>query len=212
MHTPSTPPAPRLRRRWLVAAIAFVATLAIVAVGVRVGWAGATTFHGTPYPDAEPAPEFALTDHRGEQVALQDFRGEAVLLFFGFTHCPDVCPLTLYRLNEALEALGRRGRDARIVLLTVDPERDTPEVLDAYVRQFGPRVTGLTGDPARLEALRREYGVYAEMHAAHADHPPMMTHTDAVFGIDRQGRLRVLLHADGPEEELRSDIRLLLGL
>jgi protein SCO1 len=199
--------------RWHLFATAFAAaTLLAVFVGLQAGRTGAHAFHGTPYPEAEPAPDFALTDHHGNPVRLADFREETVLLFFGFTHCPDVCPLTLMRLGEVLEGLGRRAERARILLVTVDPERDTPEVLDAYVRRFGPRVTGLTGDPATLEAMRRAYGVYAQMHPGHGDGEPMVMHTDAVFGIDRSGQLRVLLHADGPEEELRADIRTLLAL
>jgi protein SCO1 len=100
----------------------------------------------------------------------------------------------------------------RILLVTVDPERDTPDVLAPFVRQFGPHVTGLTGDVDALAALRRELGVYAAMHAPHQRGDAMIMHTDAVFGIDRRGLLRVLIHADGPEAELRGDIRRLTRL
>jgi protein SCO1 len=212
--TDSPPPrTPRSRSgvRWALFGVLFgAATLGAVFAGLYSTLGGiGHAFHGTPYPEHEPAPTFTLTDHRGEQVSLDDFEGEAVLLFFGFTHCPDVCPLTLSRLSGVLAELGRRGEGARILLITVDPERDTPSVLARYVERFGPHVTGLTGEAAALEALRRQYGVYAEVHA-HGDAPPMVVHTDAVFGIDRRGRLRVLLHPDGPLDQLRADLRTLL--
>jgi protein SCO1 len=181
----------------------------ITLLAVRAG--GTPAFHGTPYPEPEPAPNFTLLAHPEGEVSLSDFRGRAVLLFFGFTRCPDVCPMTLQRLRSVTEGLGRRGENVHILLVTVDPERDSPEALDEYVRQFGPNVTGLTGDPDELEALRRTYGVYAAMQAHHPERDPMIMHTDAVFGIDRQGRLRVLLDASGSEDELRADIRTLLG-
>jgi protein SCO1 len=215
MSGSTSSPAPRrpVRVRWPIFAAVFAVTCAVtVLAGLRPGSDGAHAFHGTAYPEPEAAPAFALTDHQGRQVGLEDFRGGPVLLFFGFTHCPDVCPLTLTRLSRAVDALGQRAEDTRILLVTVDPERDTPEVLAEYVRQFGPKVTGLTGDAEILERMRREYGVYAAMHAGHDAGEPMVMHTDAVFGIDRKGRLRVLLHADGPEVQLEEDIRTLTGL
>lgn len=209
---------PSATRSWLTLRTALggvalsAAVLVAVLASLHPGLLGPSlAFHGTLYEDPEPAPAFSLTDHRGETAGLEDFRGRATLLFFGFTHCPDVCPLTLQRLTRAADALGRRGNDVAIVLITVDPERDTPAMLAEYVERFGPRVTGLTGDPATLERLRSEYGVYAAPQPGHGDHP-MMVHTPAVFGIDRAGRLRVLLHADGPEEALQSDLRGLLAL
>jgi protein SCO1/2 len=173
-------------------------------------------FHGTAYDPPAPAPAFSLTDHTGQPVALGDYRGAPVLLFFGFTSCPDVCPLTLSKLGRVTSSLGQDSADVRIVLVTVDPARDTPETLARYVRRFGPRVTGLTGDADTLRQLRAAYGVYAGPPAADATHTGMahseMAHTDAVYGIDRQGQIRVLMHPDAPEEQIREDVRTLLAL
>lgn len=167
------------------------------------GQFGEPRFHGTAYPDAPPAVGFNLTDHTGQPRRLADHRGQPVLLFFGFTHCPDVCPLTLVRLGRVLQSMGSRGNDVRVLLVTVDPERDTPAVLANYVRQFGPQVTGLTGEAEVLRQIRAQYGAYAEHGGGeHAD----MMHTNAVYGIDRAGRLRVLIAPDGPEEQMRDDI------
>ena len=171
---------------------------------------GPPRFHGTTLDDAPPAPDFNLTDHTGKAASLADYRGEPVLLFFGFTHCPDVCPLTLDRLARTLEELGPRARDVRVLLVSVDPARDTPPVLAQYVRGFGERVAGLTGTPEALQQVRSAYNAHAEP-TVHDGHPGMM-HTDAVYGIDREGRLRVLMAPDAPEEQFRDDLRTLLRL
>jgi protein SCO1 len=164
-------------------------------------------FHGTAYEPPEPAPAFSLVDHRGQPNSLADHRGSTVLLFFGFTACPDICPLTLHRLERALDGLSNAER-ARILLVTVDPERDTPELLDRYLEAFPGPITGLTGAPDELERIRAAYGVYA---GAGAD-PGTLVHSTSVFGIDRRGNLRVLLRGDMPEEQLREDLRTLLTL
>src|SRR5215211_5417131 len=90
-------------------------------------------FHGTTYDEVTPAPPFELVDHTGRRVTLDDYRGKAVLLFFGFTHCPDVCPLTLAKLARVTDGLGRRADDVQVLLATVDPARDTPAALAEYV-------------------------------------------------------------------------------
>jgi protein SCO1 len=214
----------RPRIRWALFASAFALTALVMTFVTRPG--GAASFHGTEYPGDDPAPEFSLVDHHGEPRSLADHRGETVLLFFGFARCPDVCPLTLERLRRALDEMGSAADRARVLLVTVDPEHDTPAVLAEYAAQFGERVTALTGEPEELAAMRRAYGVYAEsvpssaVHGAHAHahapptgtDAPMVMHTDAIFGIDRAGRIRVLLHPDGPEDEFRADLRTLLAL
>jgi protein SCO1 len=185
--------------------------MAILAVGwgMKHRLEARPAFFGTAYPDPEPAPAFELVNHEGEPETLADHRGDVVLLFFGFTHCPDVCPLTLARLADLRERMGRRGEQVKILLLTVDPERDSPAVLADYVARFGPAVTGLTGDPDRLESIRKAYGVFAAPHRGHDGHT-MLAHTDAVFGIDRGGRLRVLIRPDAPDEEILADVRRLI--
>jgi protein SCO1 len=203
----------------------------------------ATRFHGTPYFDEEPAPDVELVDHTGSPFRLSDLRGEATLLFFGFTHCPDICPLTLDKLARARERLGRTASDLRIVLVTVDPERDDPATLARYVRHFGDGVIGTTGDAGALDRLYREYGVWVHApeqgealaghggHGAHdhggehADHAAaaegrtpegeaaraMLTHSSPVYGLDRQGRLRVIIPLEANEDEALHDMRALLA-
>ena len=109
--------------------------------------------------------------------------------------------------------MGSRGDDVRVLLVSVDPERDTPAVLADYVKRFGPQVTGLTGDAEVLRRMRAQYGAYAEHGGGHGagEHADVM-HTNAVYGIDRAGKLRVLIAPDGPEEQMRDDIRTLARL
>lgn len=189
-------------------------------------------FIGTPYPDTPLAEDFVLTDHTGATVHLSDYRGRAVLLFFGYTHCPDVCPLTLAKLTRLLAEEGIGPEDAAIVLVTVDPENDTPEQLAGYVSGFAPYTTGLTGDEATLRRILADYGVYAaaagdgptaaagahaahaerEEHSAHAPGVTILAHTTQVFGIDRAGHLRVLIHPDQRDEFVAPDLRALASI
>lgn len=181
------------------------------------------TFHGTEWQPSQTAADFRLVDHTGRAVSLGDFRGRAVLLFFGYASCPDVCPLTLARLDRVLSGMGRAAEDVEVLLVSVDPQRDTPEALSRYVARFEPWVTGLTGDAPTLAAVRKSYYAYAEpatpasvpgaqSHAGHA--PPaaaaLLSHTPQVFGIDRRGEIRVLLPMQLGEEEIEDDIRALL--
>jgi protein SCO1/2 len=166
-------------------------------------------FHATTYEPVALAPGFTLTDHTGTPLTLAELRGQTVLLFFGYTHCPDVCPLTLTRLRGALDAAGAEPGDARVLMVTVDPARDTPQVLTRYVAAFGSEVTGLTGTGEDLDLIYRQYGVHTA--ADHSD-PAMVTHTSAVFGIDRKGRLRVLLRPDAEQGEFEADVKTLLKL
>lgn len=168
-------------------------------------------FHGTRYPDAPPAPTFALIDHEGNAASIDDFRGRPVLLFFGFTSCPDVCPLTLSRLSKLIENGGAQTEDVEVLLVTVDPAADTPERLAEYVASFGDSVTGLTGSAEELTRVFAEYGVYAESRPGHTGEPTIV-HTPVVFGIDRGGRIQVLIHPDQREEIVREDILTLARL
>ncbi|HEX2204913.1 MAG TPA: SCO family protein [Longimicrobium sp.] len=198
----------------------------IVASAVAYGaWSAnpGPRFHGTTYEEVAPAPDFRLVDHDGRPVTLASYRGHPVLLFFGFTHCPDVCPTTMSRLGRVIGDLGGRAEDVRVLLVTIDPARDTPAVMKEYVRRFGPFATGLTGDSAAVAAAMAGYGAYvmpppptegpAAAHGAHAPRRPgAMPHTSVVYGIDREGRLRVVISDAATEEQTRDDVRALARL
>lgn len=167
-------------------------------------------FDGTAYDPPMPAPDFALTEHTGRTIRLADLRGRPALLFFGYTHCPDVCPLTLARLRRTLDGLGTGPDEIRILLVTVDPARDTPEVLARYVERFGPGVSGVTGSPDALAALARGFGVHSQAGPEGSAHA--MMHTSAVFGLDSAGEIRVLIHATDPDADVEGDLGELLRL
>ncbi len=173
---------------------------------------GAPTFHGTAWDPPQLAEDFQLVDHTGREVRLSDFRGRTVLLFFGFVNCPDVCPLTLNRLSIVLDDLKVDPERVSVLLVTVDPERDTPEALASYVAGFGPHVIGLTGSEEALARVRASF--YAHASAGHADHEGnrMMTHTTQVFGIDRSGQIRVLISPEFDLDGVRADVRTLMRL
>jgi protein SCO1 len=210
------------RSPWPVAA---AMCAVVVAAAVLTARSTPPRFHGTVYTEVLPAAPFALVDHDGRAVTLESYRGSPVLLFFGFTHCPDVCPLTLARLSQAVERAGRPARDARILLVTVDPARDTPPVLKAYAARFGAQVVGLTGDSLALEQARKGYGAYvmdapAPAHADHAGHDghappsasPRTIHSSVVYGIDRRGDLQVVISETAPVEQMAADVRTLSRL
>jgi protein SCO1 len=197
--------------------VLLVVALLLVAVGGLAVYLESrpVVFHGTTYDPPMAAPHFILLDHNFNRVRLSDFRGHPVLLFFGYTNCPDVCPLTLSTLASTLRSIGARAGEVQVMMVTVDPERDTVETLARYVQAFGPGVRGLTGSPDALQSLRNAYGVHARVvPAAEGDHSghEMVAHTDVVFGIDSQGDLRVLLRPLDPESGLEEDLRTLLRL
>lgn len=196
--------------------------VAALAAGLGL-WAAQRHFSPAPAAQAGPAtravrlfeptrelPPFSLRQSDGTALVPGELKGHWTLVFLGFTHCPDVCPLTLTKLTRVIGGLGGDARDVRVLLVSTDPARDTPAAMADYVARFGPQVTGLTGDSATLAAVRAAYGVYAGPHPADADHG--MTHTASVWGIDRQGLVRVLLPMELPDEDVAADVRELAAL
>lgn len=198
----------------------------LVATGIAVAPRQAPSFHGTTYTEVAPAAQFSLVDHDGRPVSLDSYRGHPVLLFFGYTKCPDVCPTTLARLTNAMKEAGGDAEDIRVLLITVDPANDTPAVLKRYTGNFGPAVVGLTGDSAALDVARRGYGAYVEQlaaaptppapHGGHAGHAPpaaaRTVHSGVVYGIDRRGNLQVVISDSATPEQVEDDIRTLARL
>lgn len=129
---------------------------------------------------------FSLTSQEGRTVTDKDFRGAPFLVFFGFTHCPDVCPTTLFEASELLRAAGPKGDKLRILFVTVDPERDTPEVLKNYLGSFDPRIVGLSGSPEAIAAIVKAYRVYARKVPTSDGYT--MDHTAMVYLMDGKGR------------------------
>ena len=144
--------------------------------------------------------DFRLTDHNGKPRTLADFRGKVVVMFFGYTQCPDVCPTTLSDLAATLQKLGPDATRVQVLFVTIDPERDTPELLSQYVPAFNPTFLGLYGDAAATAATAREFKVLYQKQPGSTPGSYSMDHSAGTFIFDPQGRLRLYVtHGQGPE-------------
>lgn len=198
-------------RRRILVEIALVALVAVVGVAWAYTSRPAPTFHGRVLEPVREAPAFTLTDHRGEPFRLADHRGKALLLFFGYSTCPDVCPATLATLGQVKERLGADGQRVEMVFITVDPERDTPARLTEYLAYFDPSTIGLTGSPEALAQVREGYGVYAErVSDPNAPGGYWLNHTATVFLVDPEGRLRLSYTFGSDPAEVAEDLRRIL--
>ena len=149
------------------------------------------------------SPPLALTLTRasdGAQVTAADYRGRIVMLYFGYTFCPDICPTTLANIAGILERLGSDAQRVRVLFVTVDPDRDTAPVLAAYVRNFAPQIEGLRGTPDQLAALARRYRVAYSVTPETQDHPYEVTHSSAIYIFDAAGAARLLVSSLGTAE------------
>ncbi len=173
---------------------------------------------------AEKAPQFALTnitgasfgnelnlpDHNGKMRSLADFRGKVVTVFFGFTHCPDVCPTTLVEMAQIMRELGADASRVQVLLVTVDPERDTPAVLQQYVPSFHPEFLGLRGDAESTARVAREFKVFYQKQPAR-DGGYSVDHSAGTYVFDPEGRLRLFASYGKGGAAMLHDIRLLLN-
>ncbi|HJQ63994.1 MAG TPA: SCO family protein [Burkholderiales bacterium] len=163
-----------------------------------------TDVTGAPFGKA-----LALNDHHGKPRTLQDFRGKVVVLFFGFMHCPDVCPATLAELAQVAKALGPDAARMQVLFVTVDPERDTPGLLRQYVPSFHPDFLGLHGDAAATAQAAKEFKIfYQKQPQSGGDYS--MDHSAGTYILDQQGRLRLFAQHGAGASALLHDIRLLL--
>ena len=160
---------------------------------------------------ADYARDFALTDHNGQARSIKDFAGKVVVLFFGYTQCPDVCPTTLAELAEVKKLLGPDGERVQGLFVTLDPERDTPEVLAAYMANFDPTFLALIPTPEQLVALAKEYKVYYKKADGKTPTSYTMDHSAGSYVYDPRGKLRLYTRYGTDTQPLAADIRLLLA-
>lgn len=173
----------------------------LLALGVTIGLAltlvswrflsGPYTYHGSVINPPAPAADFQLTDQYGQAFHLSGQRGKVVLLFFGYTHCPDVCPLTLAQYKQIKDQLGSQAQDVQFVFITIDPERDTADQMKTYLAKFDPAILGLTGDQAALQDVWGKYGVYVSKDSSGNFSDPLIDHTAEIYAIDGQGNWRM---------------------
>ncbi|WP_374669704.1 SCO family protein [Ramlibacter sp.] len=167
-------------------------------------------FKAVDITGAEYARDFPLPDTTGRMRSVKDFQGKAVVVFFGFTQCPDVCPTTLTELSTARQLLGADGARVQGIFVTVDPERDTPQVLQAYLANFGPDYVGLRGTPEQLAAVAKDFKIYYKKVEGKTPGSYTMDHSAASYVYDPQGRLRLYTRYGSGAQALADDLRLLL--
>ena len=198
-------------RKILFVGLGSLLLIVLVTVGVLL-FGKPASFRGTTYGEPYPiASDFELVRDNGASFQLSEQRGDIVLLFFGYTSCPDVCPITLAELNRALEKLKSDDADrVQVVFVTVDPERDTPERVQEYVNHFNSNFVGLSGTETELAKVWNGYGVYREVVEGTSAAGYLVNHTARVTLIDGDGNLRVSFAFETPVDDIFHDLKLIL--
>lgn len=166
---------------------------------------------GVDVTGAEYAKDFPLPDTEGKQRSIRDFAGKVTVVFFGYTQCPDVCPTTLQELVEAKQILGEQGDKLQGVFVSLDPERDTPEVLKAYVGNFDPSMVALTGTPEQIAAVAKDFKVFYRKVDGKVPGAYTLDHTAGIYMFDPQGRLRAYHRYGAGAQPLAADAKTLLA-
>ncbi len=166
-------------------------------------------FEGAAYPEPQPVDDFTLMSVDGP-VSLDDLAGKYTYIYFGYTYCPDVCPATLSQLARVKERLGADGSEMQVVMITVDPERDTPEKLAEYLHHFDPDFVGLSGDSAEIDAAGKPFGLYYERHEGSTETGYLVDHTARTFLLNRNGDVILSYAFDTPTDAFYNDFQKLL--
>ena len=186
-----------------------VVIVIIIAVAANLLFAGQAGFRGTAYNEPYPlAPYFELTDSNGDLFRLSDQRGKTVLLFFGYTSCPDVCPTTLAELNLALKEVGDKASSVQVVFVSVDPDRDTPQRVQEYVSRFNPSFIGLSGTTTELQNIWTDYDIFREI--VQSDSGIIVNHTARTILIDNDVKMRLSYGFGTPVDDIVHDLELIL--
>lgn len=205
-----------IRRRLLRSSLRLALAVSL-ASGLSFGLTACSSdkpsFHNTDVTGSGIAKDgFSLTDQDGKARTLADYRGKVAVVFFGFTHCPDVCPTTMVEMAEVMKLLGARADDVQVLFVTVDPERDTPELLRKYVPAFDPRFVGLWGDPDTIARTAKDFKVFYQKTQVSSSGSYSIDHTAGSYVFDRQGKVRLFVRHGGDVQALADDIgRLLAG-
>ena len=197
----------RASRTFAFAALA--ALLLATAACDKLSAPARSPFHGVDVTGMDVGG-LQLTDFDGKPRSLADFRGKLVAVIFGYTQCPDVCPTTLHDYADAMKALGKDAAQVQVLFVTVDPKRDTAELLRQYVGAFDPHFIGLRGDAPAIERVAKDFHIYVAEHPGRTPESYTVDHSSQVFVFDRQGKLRLMINAGTPSADIASDLRVLL--
>lgn len=196
-----------LKSRWLwpVAGLVIgLAAIVLISLALRPH-----NFSGSILQSPQPAYDFKLTSAHGP-LALSDLRGKVVLVFFGYTFCPDVCPTTLQEMSDVLDLMGKQADQVQPVFVSVDPDRDSPQRLKAYMNNLDGRIVGITGEQAVIDEIVTHYGVYYQKRTISESGNYLIDHTATTFLIDPDGYLRVVYPYATPAKGIAEDIRYIL--
>ena len=190
--------------------LARIAAVGLLALAAACGPSGPQTpFQGVDITGSSIGDDLRLTDHTGKARSLEEFRGKVVVVSFGYTHCPDVCPITLANLANARKKLGKQGDQVQVLFVSVDPKRDTPDLLGRYVTAFDPTFIGLSGNPADVQRTVKDFKLYVEERpTGNGDYS--VDHSAQMFAYDRKGRLRLVMPQTATPDAIASDLRVLL--
>ncbi len=167
-------------------------------------------FHGSDITGTGLGKELSMPDTEGNLRSIKDFKGKVVVAFFGFTQCPDVCPTALAELSHTLDLLDDQASNVQVLFMTVDPDRDTPEIVQEYVQTFNPSFIGLVGNSKQLETAANSFKAYYSKVQSDTSGYYTMDHTASFYVFDKKGNVRVLIGGDAPAEEIAEDIKQLL--
>lgn len=188
----------------------FLSVIAVVA-GLAAGYYffRPHTFHGTVIQSPDPSYNFTLTSVNGD-VSPSDYRGKIVLIYFGYTFCPDICPATLASVAQALRDMGTKAEDVQLIMVSLDPGRDTPEKLAEYVAHFHPSFIGITGTQAQLDEVASLYGIYYQKTQGSDASGYLIDHTATLLVLDREGYLKLVFPFGVTPQEIADDLKYML--
>lgn len=169
-----------------------------------------SSLFGTDITGADFATDFKLTDHHGETRQLSDYQGKVVALFFGFTHCPDICPTTMADLAAAMKLMGKNSDHVQVLFVTVDPERDTQAVLSEFVPSFDSRFVGLTGTTEEIERTAQTFKIFYAKQQEPGQSGYSFDHSAGVYVYDKKGKIRIYLKYGQKPQEIAHDLSRLL--
>ena len=167
-------------------------------------------FNGSDITEAKLNPSFELTSHLGKSTNIEDFSGKVVAVFFGFTHCPDICPTTMYELKAIKDSLGSDGDMLQVIFVSLDPERDNIELLEKFIPSFDSSFIGLTGTAADIKKIAGQYKIYYQKVGG--DENYTIDHSSAIYLIDKKGSIRIRHPYGSSQEMIVNDIRSLLSI
>ena len=200
----------KIRRSAFLAAALCVALAGCDKLGVAAN-KPAASFRGADITGAEYAKTLSLPDASGQPRTLGDFKGKVTVVFFGYTQCPDVCPTTMAELAQVKKALGADGDKLQAVFVSIDPERDTPEILKSYMASFDPNFVALRGTLAQTEATAKEFKVYFKKVPGKAEGSYTMDHSAGAFVFDARGNVRLFERYGAGAEALTADVKALIA-